>query len=144
MSSAEFRQRALANRYQLIRAYAYHSRQAGQGPAAAGYELTQAAIRAGYVADRRPIDGVTLDGWIAERNPPAWGVRAAITLLFQVKAFVPTQEQQESIALALAELFPDKDAATLLNDLPDHWLRDGWLAVLEVACQVRKRKIADS
>lgn len=138
-----FRQRALANRYLVIRALTFHLRQSGQGAASVGYDLTQTAIRAGYVADRRPIDGSTLDGWIAKRNPPAWGVRAAILMLQQIPDFTPSLEQMESIALVIAELFPDKDAAALANDLPAQWAGGDWLPTLETACQVRKRKIAE-
>jgi len=139
----DFRQRALANRYLLVQALAYHSRQAGQGASATAYELTRAAIKAGFVADRKPVDGVTFDGWITKRNPPAWGVRAAILLLAQLREYVPTLEQQESIALSLAELYPDKEAAALLQDLPEHWPREGWDAVFVSACQVRKRRIVE-
>jgi hypothetical protein len=118
-------------------------RQKGKGAASVGYELTRIAMLAGYVSFRRPIEGVTLNDWIAKRNPPAWGVRAAIDMLRLMADFTPSLEQKESIALTLAELFPDKDATVLAGEIPDHWERGSWLPIFEAACQVRKRKVAE-
>ncbi len=142
-SVSEFRKRALAQRYALLRSLSFFGRQSGQGPAAVAYELTQIAKQCGFVGDRKPVSGAVLDGWIREKNPPAWAVKAAVVMLFEVPEFSPSEDEMAAIGLVLAELFPDDSLADLTGQVPEFLSHLDWGPVLELACSARKRRVAD-
>ncbi|MCG8313806.1 MAG: hypothetical protein MI976_11365 [Pseudomonadales bacterium] len=137
----EFRRIALDNRYELLRSLSYFSRRAGQGPASSAYAVTQEAIKRGFVAQRKPVSGIVFDGWIRDKNPPAWAVRGALFLLLDEAAFSPSENEMASIALTLAELFPDKNEGELLAFLQGQLATLPWSEVVSLACKVRKSRI---
>ena len=140
----EFRKVALDSRYELLRSLSYFGRQAGQGPAATAYAVTQEAIKRGFVAPRKPVSGAVFDGWIREKNPPAWAVKSALFLLLDEVEFSPSENEMAAIALTLAELFPDDNEQNLINLFPGNLRQLPWLDVLRLACQARKRRIEKS
>ncbi|MCP5015844.1 MAG: hypothetical protein GY938_11345 [Ketobacter sp.] len=143
MTPEDFRKTALGCRYQLLRSLSYFGRQSGQGPATTAYELTQIAIRCGFVSDRKPVSGAVLDGWIRDKNPPAWAVKAAVVMLFDVSSYTPNYEEMAAMALVLGELFPDDSAEDLKGHLPESLQDLDWPPVLAWACDARKRRLAD-
>lgn len=143
-TAEEFRKIALENRYELLRSLSYFGRQAGQGPGATAYAITQEAIKRGFVAQRKPVSGVVLDGWIREKNPPAWAVKGALFLLLDEDEFAPSENEMAAVALTLAELFPDADERQLLSFFHGQLRELPWLDVLKLACQARKRRIGKS
>lgn len=107
------------------------------------FELTQIAIRCGFVDERKPVSGVVLDGWIRDKNPPAWAVKAAAVILFDVAEFAPTEDEMAAIGSVLAELFPEDSVEELIAQLPGSLQGLAWDLVLELARAARKRRIAD-
>ena len=140
----EFRKIALGHRYELLRSLSYFGRQAGQGPAATAYAVTQEAIKRGFVAQRKPASGAAFDGWIRERNPPAWAVKGALFLLLDEEEFSPSENEMAAVALTLSELFPDENERQLLSFFNGRLRQLPWLDVLTLACQARKRRIEKS
>ena len=140
---SDFRKQALAHRFELLRSLSYFGRKNGQGAAGTAYELTQVAMRCGFVGERKPATGVVLDGWIREKNPPAWAVKAAVVMLFDLPEHTPSYEEMAAMGLVLAELFPDDSAEDLAGHLPEHLQGLEWEPVLKLACGARKRRLAD-
>ena len=140
----DFRKIALENRYELLRSLAYFGRQAGQGPAATAYAVTQEAIKRGFVAPRKPVSGAVFDGWIREKNPPAWAIKGALFLLLEEPDFSPTDNEMAAVGLTLAELFPDENEQQLMDFFEGNLRKLPWSEVLSLACQARKRRLPRS
>ena len=93
----------------------------GMTPYEQSFELTEHAISAGYVADRAPYYGLTLDNVIKKMSAPWWMSRAALDILV-MKKWVPDSGKQWA-SFTNAWLYangPFNSLDDVLNSLPPH------------------------
>jgi hypothetical protein len=135
----DFRQAALKHRYILLLALRTIRKRQGEGAANTIYEITQLAIRSGYVEPRAAPAGEMLERWIKNQNPPAWPLKSAAILLARETEYMPRNEQEKAaFALTFAEAMPDKNAQHLHLGLCLNLQKIIDISTLEKACELRR------
>lgn len=80
MHDSEYSQTVAAYRSSIVKQWSFLSE---MSPANAAYELTQHAIKKGYVKPRPPVKGELMTGWCIKNTAPLWACKSALSLCLE-------------------------------------------------------------
>ena len=118
MTYDELKKLALANRHRLIFFYLAFCRESDSSCA---YELTQHAIRCGYVKPRKSLPGATLRTWANEGGATHWACRAALDLIMKSGYQPRTNGEWAAVVyLWLEKIEPHQTKEQIIQSFPAH------------------------
>ncbi|WP_211831003.1 hypothetical protein [Kistimonas asteriae] len=97
MTLSEFQNQVKRQRSSVISSWCFVADEVlGLTQADAAYELTQAAVKAGYVESRPAPPGETLKHWAVQNKAPLWACFAALDLLIE-QGWLPSSDTEWAV-----------------------------------------------
>ena len=91
------------------------------GQEACAYDITQHAIKEGYIETRIPIPGNTLKDWLKKNKAPLWAARSAMELAVKT-GWTPGEEYEWVVVAHLVSRGGGEVPAAINCDEMRHWL----------------------
>lgn len=131
MTKNELKKLALENRHRLLISYLAFC---PESDANCAHELTQHAVRQGYVQPRNPLPGATVKKWANEGGAVHWACRAALDLILK-SGYQPRTEGEWAAVIYIwleREELSTLSREKLIESFPDHLDREILFKIIPV------------